>query len=93
MSFRSMRYEVSPVSGCLTPSEQQAIRAQEHVVRPLLAWLKKREAAILYEEDKQGTFNESAEGHLHVRAFKGARWDCQDIITQIEDVLKQKDGE
>ena len=65
----------------------EAIRGQAHLLKYLCDWLDDRSKTLIELEDQAGSFKDDAANHLHVRAFKGARYDCADIRQQMHDTL------
>jgi hypothetical protein len=71
-----------------TNHEAQQIRLRGDIMEPILVWLKSRSAALQEAEDSKGEWGEDAK-QFHVRAFKGARMDCDDIRKELEAIINQ----
>jgi hypothetical protein len=71
-----------------TDHEAQQIRLRGDIMEPILAWLKCRSVALQEAEDSKGEWGDEAK-QFHVRAFKGARMDCDDIRKELETVINQ----
>ncbi len=71
-----------------TDHESQQIRLRGDIMEPILAWLKIRSAALQEAEDAKGEWGDEAK-QFHVRAFKGARMDCDDIRKELEGVINK----
>jgi hypothetical protein len=69
-----------------TEHEVQQMRLRGDIMEPILAWLKSRSAALQENEDLVGEWGDAAK-QLHVRSFKGARMDCDDIRKELEAVI------
>ena len=63
---------------------------QNAAVQAFVEYLEKRREYLLRYQDSQGSFRDDCPNHLHVRNLTGARTDCDDLITELQTLLKQE---
>ena len=71
----------------LARGDANQIKLYAHLFRPVLEWLAKRSKRLQADEDAMGSFREDCQPHLHVRAMKGARIDCDDVRGELEAIV------
>ena len=87
--MRQQVYIGATLESHLAKGDREQMQQYAHLFKPVLAWLAERSMRLQVSEDAHGSFSDDCQNHLHVRAFKGARIDCDDIRQEIEEILKQ----
>jgi len=90
---RQTVYTVASLRARLSQQDVDLLQQNSHLFRIVLCWLADRSAQLQTQEDKVGSFKNDCPAHLHVRAMKGARIDCDDIRGELEGVVTIKHGE
>jgi len=84
---RQIVYPVSSLRKRLDDNAVDQLRQYGHLFRPVIEWLEERASGLKAGEDAQGSFRDDCPNHLHVRAMKGARMDCDDVIQELREVV------
>ena len=86
-SRRMIVYGGSSLRSHLSATDLGQMQQYPHLFAPVLAWLEARSKQLQADEDMVGSFKEDCPTHLHVRAMKGARIDCDDIHGELKSIV------
>ena len=87
---QSMTYPFQRLESLLTVNQISQLRLRDDITGPIIEWLKSRSTELQRQEDMSGQWGDECATHMHVRAMKGARMDCDDIRIDLESIINQK---